>query len=132
MSTSGAACPVCGGSCLSFPDIEHRADYPFLPGGTVAKTEDTVTAETRLFDGGGVLRYAAGAQVPKSEVKNLRADPTRLEQDARSVEVETADAGKPAGRDDLETPPPAGEDEDGSGQKAAAASKKRAPARESR
>lgn len=107
MTTPGAACPVCGGSCKSFPDIEYPASYPFLPGGTVAKQEDTVKADARLFDEDGVLRYIAGDNVPKSELKSLSPEKAFQGADQRQVEDEQAN-------------------------EAAEASQKRAPARESR
>lgn len=107
--TAPAACPVCGGSCKSFPDIEYSADYPFLPGGTVAKSnEDTVTATGRLFDADGVLRYRAGQQVPKSELKDLTERPSA----SATAQTEPAEADTP--------------------QTAAKKSAKRKPARETR
>jgi len=32
-SPSRGACPVCGGRCKAFPDVDHLDSYPFLPGG---------------------------------------------------------------------------------------------------
>ena len=61
-SSTGAGCPICGGSCSAFPDVPHRADYPFLPGGEPIMAEKT--ADQRLYDANGVLVAGPGAPVP--------------------------------------------------------------------
>lgn len=86
----GAGCPVCGGTCTRVPDVTHRADYPFLPGGIVTKNDETVTATGRLFDADGILRYRAGQEVPKAELKTLQERP-QVTADQRPVDLEKAE-----------------------------------------
>lgn len=89
----------------------------------MAKTsEDTVTATGRLFDSDGVLRYRAGQQVPKEELKHLTERPSPGP-DLRPVEQENREA--PA---DEPTAPV----EETPRKAAAKKSAKRGPARESR
>jgi hypothetical protein len=51
LSHRGAGlCPVCGGGCKAFPDVEHRSDYPFLPGGRDPVDSRYVIAPHRVVD----------------------------------------------------------------------------------
>lgn len=104
LDAAGVACPVCGGGCVGFPDVVHRADYPFLPGGVEAPMSDK-TSDERLFDSNGQLAVPEGGVVPEG------------------VDLFTHD-GKPYGKATTAAQPKAA--------KAAEESAKRAPKREKR
>jgi hypothetical protein len=59
-------CPVCGGDCQAFPDVDHSAAYPFLPGGHDPMAEQThVIAPHRIVDPDlQRVVYSTGQRVP--------------------------------------------------------------------
>lgn len=67
LSEISAGCPVCGGgNCKAFPDIQHLASYPFIPGGIDPMADKQwITAPHRIVDHTlGRVMYGTGDQVP--------------------------------------------------------------------
>jgi len=87
-------CPVCGGfDCTGMPDVEHRSDYPFLPGGFDPMADkDYIIAPYKLIDHErGVIAYGTGERVPIAEAERLG-----LKVDKRAVKPAENRAHKPA------------------------------------
>jgi hypothetical protein len=59
-------CQICGGRCLRFPDVDHLATYPFLPGGRdpMAETEHIIASERVVDHELGRVVYSPGDRVP--------------------------------------------------------------------
>lgn len=69
-SPEGAGpCPICGGACQAFPDIEHTEQYPFLPGGRDPMADqDYIIAPHRIVDEElGRVMYGTGERVPMAD-----------------------------------------------------------------